>query len=291
MFQDKTNGNQKLISFPQKETNEINYYNITEINSENKKNYHSCGEKTINEIKSNINPNLQNENIEIQNLIMKFEKLMNVMNINKNINVEKNKNNLKNFKRNLFINYSNTNNFLFPNFINNNKQLINKEIPTNLNLQKENSENNIYLGNKIKRKKKNKNEQSNNILNNKKNDNDNKNYVMFEEGIIKIKTNEIINSNEINDIIKYNYTHLTSIKQLLFHLNYQIESKKNKFFKKYYFTISKILFIITVDYINCKIVEIYEKKENLETTINSDILISKELFHIENHLKNRLINK
>jgi hypothetical protein len=288
MFQDNTNDNQNLISFPQKETNEINYF--PEINSENKKYYHSFGEKTINEIQNNINPNLQNENIEIQNLIMKFEKLMNVMNINKNINVEKNKNNLKNFKRNIFINYPNGINFHFPNFINNNKELINKEIPTNLNLQKENSENNIYLGNKIKRKK-NKNEQSNNILNNKKNDNDNKNYVMFEERIVKNKTNEIINSNEINDIIKYNYTHLTSIKQLLFDLNYQIESKKNKLFKKYYFTISKILFIITVDYINCKIVEIYEKKEKLETTINSDILISKELFHIENHLKNRLINK
>ena len=46
MFQVKTNDNQKLISFPQKETNEINY--IPEINYENKKNYHSCGEKTKN---------------------------------------------------------------------------------------------------------------------------------------------------------------------------------------------------------------------------------------------------
>lgn len=289
MFLEKDEDNQKSILFSQN-----GYYNK---NNNILKIYVSEGYINQNQITQTINSdffkenkikedtkfNLKNEIQRINNeqtFISKLDKLKNSMkcfakNNSKEIN-------FKNFQRDIFINYSNNIKFVQPNISNENIILLQKEIS---NLQKENTQNINYLGHKIKRE--NSIEQGKKILNNKSND-ENKNLVMFKDGILKIRTNELIDSNENNDINQFNYYNLSSIKKLLIQLNYKINTEKNKSFKRYYFYISNILIIITVNIVNYEIIEIYEKKGDKETRFNSNISISKELCHIKSYLEKRL---
>ena len=148
-----------------------------------KKNDNQNKENIMNEIKNNLNQILQNESIKNDTILTnKLDKLKNAMMI---YNKKKNKEeiNYKKLNRDVFVNYTNNIKFVIPNVLNN-KKSFKKEFP---NLEKENIQKNIYLGKKNKRE----NKFSNNILNDKSKDNDNKNYVIFQNGIIKIRTNEI----------------------------------------------------------------------------------------------------
>ena len=242
-----------------------------------KKNDNQNKENIMNEIKNNLNQILQNESIKNDTILTnKLDKLKNAMMI---YNKKKNKEeiNYKKLNRDVFVNYTNNIKFVIPNVLNK-KKSFKKEFP---NLEKENIQKNIYLRKKNKRE----NKFSNNILNDKSKDNDNKNYVIFQNGIIKIRTNEINDSNGIDNNIQLNYRNLTSIKKLLIQLNLKISTERNKLIKKYFFGISNIFFVITVNNSNLKIIEIYEKKGDKETIIDSDKCISKELCRIKNYLE------
>ncbi len=237
-------------------------------------------ENITNEIKNNLNQILQNECIKNDTILTnKLDKLKNAMMIyNKNKNKEEI--NYKKLNRDIFINYTHNMKFVIPNVINK-IMSFKKEFA---NYEKENIQKNIYLGKKNKRE----NQFSNNILFDKSKDNDNKNYVIFQNGIIKIRTNEMNDSNGIDNNIQLNYRNLTSIKKLLIQMNLKISTERNQLIKKYFFSISNIFFMITVNNSNLKIIEIYEKKGDKETIIDSDKCISKELCRIKNYLEKKL---
>ncbi len=235
-------------------------------------------ENITNEIKNNLNQILQNECIKNDTILTnKLDKLKNAMMIyNKNKNKEEI--NYKKLNRDIFINYTHNMKFVIPNVLNK-IMSFKKEFA---NYEKENIQKNIYLGKKNKRE----NQFSNNILFDKSKDN--KNYVIFQNGIIKIRTNEMNDSNGIDNNIQLNYRNLTSIKKLLIQMNLKISTERNQLIKKYFFSISNIFFMITVNNSNLKIIEIYEKKGDKETIIDSDKCISKELCRIKNYLEKKL---
>ncbi len=237
-------------------------------------------ENITNEIKNNLNQILQNECIKNDTILTnKLDKLKNAMMIyNKNKNKEEI--NYKKLNRDIFINYTHNMKFVIPNVLNK-IMSFKKEFA---NYEKENIQKNIYLGKKNKRE----NQFSNNILFDKSKDNYNKNYVIFQNGIIKIRTNEMNDSNGIDNNIQLNYRNLTSIKKLLIQMNLKISTERNQLIKKYFFSISNIFFMITVNNSNLKIIEIYEKKGDKETIIDSDKCISKELCRIKNYLEKKL---
>ncbi len=69
--------------------------------------------------------------------------------------------------------------------------------------------------------------------------------------------------------------------------NYEINKQSSKTHKKYIFIISDIYFKITINKENYKIVEIYEKKGEIEKAFDKDLLIYNELIHIKNYLEKK----
>ena len=78
------------------------------------------------------------------------------------------------------------------------------------------------------------------------------------------------------------------IKKLLINSNRIINKKTCKKFKKYSFCISNVLFIISVNNYNSKIIEIYEEKGNNKKKIILEKKITKKLIHIKNYLEKKI---
>ena len=271
-----------------KEYKEINFNEITKINiigeemnkkSENKKN----------DVDDKNTKNYQlNNHYNIEYLTLKLSKLMNSMKKNPQNKKEINKSNIKDFKRSIFIDYSGNKNLTFPFNSIDNLVLSGKEINYSRIQEKENLQNNIFLGNKSKREFI-KEFDNQNILNNISNEEDNQSFVIFKDGIIKIKTNDAIEKNENNELYQINYKTLLLIKKLLKELNYTFKIECTKLYKKFCFYISNILFIIKLNKDNSKVVEINEKKGDKKTKIVDEQIITKELNHIKSYLEKKNI--
>ena len=269
-----------------KEYKEINFNEITKINiigeemnkkSENKKN----------DVDDKNTKNYQlNNHYNIEYLTLKLSKLMNSMKKNPQNKKEINKSNIKDFKRSIFIDYSGNKNLTFPFNSIDNLVLSEKEINYSRIQEKENLQNNIFLGNKSKREFI-KEFDNQNILNNISNEEDNQSFVIFKDGIIKIKTNDAIEKNENNELYQINYKTLLLIKKLLKELNYTFKIECTKLYKKFCFYISNILFIIKLNKDNSKVVEINEKKGDKKTKIVDEQIITKELNHIKSYLEKK----
>jgi len=268
----------KLIKMENSEKKEINNINIPLINvKENFQPSNNLMSKKIIQKKKTEFCSLNNFDILKQNL----KNLKNSMK-------EFDKNNfidIKDFKRDLFINYSYN-----PKF--ENYYLIEKNNSPS-KLLKNNSNIKSILGNKTNRKEENKVEIN---LNSKDNLKVNNPLVSFKDGILRIDTNEIYDSyqNNIESIQNNKYVKLFFyFFRILVWLNkitlfeFTINKHNCKVNKKYIFcNISNVLFIITKINDNYKITEIYKKKEN-EKFIISEKIIFKELFDIKNYLENR----
>lgn len=229
------------------------------------------------------NQNLKNQ-IKIDNmnncdiLLLKFNKLMNLM--NKFSNVINKEENIKSFQRKILIDYSNNITFILPYKSKKNNILTDNKSFNNI-IQKETLKNNLILGNKIQREiNKLEYEQYN------KSNEEGKSREISRDKIIEIKKFENDKLKD-NDVIKFNYNNFTFIKKLLIELNFKINKEYNKVYKKYFFYLSNILFIITINKIDLKIIEILEKKGNKETKLNTEKYITKELAYIKSYLEKR----
>ena len=214
------------------------------------------------------NQNLKNQ-IKIDNmnncdiLLLKFNKLMNLM--NKFSNVINKEENIKSFQRKILIDYSNNITFILPykskknNILTDNKSFNNKILREINKLEYEQY--------------------------NKSNE-EGKSIEISRDKLIEIKKFENDKLKD-NDVIKFNYNNFTFIKKLLIELNFKINKEYNKVYKKYFFYLSNILFIITINKIDLKIIEILEKKGNKETKLNTEKYITKELAYIKSYLEKR----
>ena len=273
-----------------KEYKEINFNEITKINiigEEMNKNKNSENKKNDVDDKNTKNYKLNNH-YNIEYLTLKLSKLMNSMKKNPQNKKEINKSNIKDFKRSIFIDYSGNKNLTFPFNSIDNLVLTEKEINYSRIQEKENLQNNIFLGNKSKREFI-KEFDNQNILNNISNEEDNQSFVIVKDGIIKIKTNDVIEKNDNNELYQINYKTLLLIKKLLKELNYTFTIECTKLYKKICFYISNILFIIKLNKDNSKVVEINEKKGDKKTKIVDEQIITKELNHIKSYLEKKNI--
>ncbi len=269
-----------------KEYKEINFNEITKINiigEEMNKNNNSENKKNDVDDKNTKNYKLNNH-YNIEYLTLKLSKLMNSMKKNPQNKKEINKSNIKDFKRSIFIDYSGNKNLTFPFNSIDNLVLSEKEINYSRIQEKENLQNNIFLGNKSKREFINEFDNQK-ILNNISNEEENKSFVIVKDGIVKIKTNEFIDKNENNELSQINYKNLSLITKLLNDSKYKFNIECTKNYKKYCFYISNILFIVKLNKDNLKVVEINEKNGDKKTKIVSEKMIFKKLNHIKSYLK------
>ena len=274
--------------FDNNQNKEINFNNISKINvSQNielQKNLHNVQNLHIN---NNNNLNKQNLINQIKNdnlnnselLLLKFNKLKYSMNNYSNIlnNNEK----INNFKRKILIDYSNNITFILPYKPKENTILCENKSLDNI-IQKEILQNNLKLGNKKNREiSKLEYEQYN------KSNEESKSIAISQNKVIEYKTFENDKLKDGNDNIKFNYKNFTLIKKLLIELNFKINKEYNKVYKKYFFYLSKILFIITINNNEHKVTEILEKKGNKEIKLNTEKYITKELSYIKMYLEKR----
>ena len=168
-----------------KKYKEINFNKVSKI--------HISGEEI------NKKENSENKNNNIDNFSTKLNKLIHSMKKysenEKKINII----NIQDFKRSIFTDYSKNKNLILPFNSIDNFNLSQKEINNNRIQQKEN----LFLGFKSKRDFINEFDKQK-IFNYKSNEEENKSFVIFKDGIIKIKTNEFIDTNEKNEIFKIN---------------------------------------------------------------------------------------
>jgi hypothetical protein len=181
-----------------KKYKEINFNKVSKI--------HISGEEI------NKKENSENKNNNIDNNYHKLNNLDNVDNFSTKLNKlihsmkkysenEKKINiiNIQDFKRSIFTDYSKNKNLILPFNSIDNFNLSQKEINNNRIQQKENS----FLGFKSKRYFINEFDKQK-LFNYKSNEEENKSFVIFKDGVIKIKTNEFIDTNEKNEIFKIN---------------------------------------------------------------------------------------
>ena len=188
-----------------KKYKEINFKEISKIQITGEKiNKNKTSENKKNDIDNYNTKNYQlNNQNNIDFLTLKLSKLMNSMKKYSQNEKKRNISNIKEFKRSIFIDYSGNKDLILTCNSIDNIVFSEKEINYNRIQEKENSQNNIFLGNKSKREFINEFDNQK-ILNNISNEEENKSFVIFKDGIIKIKTNEFIDTNEKNEIFKIN---------------------------------------------------------------------------------------
>ena len=269
-----------------KKYKEINFKEISKIQITGEKiNKNKNSENKKNDIDNNNTKNYQlNNQNNIDFLTLKLSKLMNSMKKYSQNEKKRNISNIKEFKRSIFIDYSGNKDLILTCNSIDNIVFSEKEINYNRIQEKENSQNNIFLGNKSKREFINEFDNQK-ILNNISNEEENKSFVIVKDGIVKIKTNEFIDKNENNELSQINYKNLSLITKLLNDLKYKFNIECTKNYKKYCFYISNILFIVKLNKDNLKVVEINEKNGDKKTKIVSEKMISKKLNHIKSYLK------
>ena len=269
-----------------KKYKEINFKEISKIQITGEKiNKNKNSENKKNDIDNNNSKNYQlNNQNNIDFLTLKLSKLMNSMKKYSQNEKKRNISNIKEFKRSIFIDYSGNKDLILTCNSIDNIVFSEKEINYNRIQEKENSQNNIFLGNKSKREFINEFDNQK-ILNNISNEEENKSFVIVKDGIVKIKTNEFIDKNENNELSQINYKNLSLITKLLNDLKYKFNIECTKNYKKYCFYISNILFIVKLNKDNLKVVEINEKNGDKKTKIVSEKMISKKLNHIKSYLK------
>ena len=269
-----------------KKYKEINFKEISKIQITGEKiNKNKNSENKKNDIDNNNTKNYQlNNQNNIDFLTLKLSKLMNSMKKYSQNEKKRNISNIKEFKRSIFIDYSGNKDLILTCNSIDNIVFSEKEINYNRIQEKENSQNNIFLGNKSKREFINEFDNQK-ILNNISNEEENKSFVIVKDGIVKIKTNEFIDKNENNELSQINYKNLSLITKLLNDLKYKFNIECTKNYKKYCFYISNILFIVKLNKDNLKVVEINEKNGDKKTKIVSEKMIFKKLNNIKSYLK------
>ncbi len=269
-----------------KKYKEINFKEISKIQITGEKiNKNKNSENKKNDIDNYNTKNYQlNNQNNIDFLTLKLSKLMNSMKKYSQNEKKRNISNIKEFKRSIFIDYSGNKDLILTCNSIDNIVFSEKEINYNRIQEKENSQNNIFLGNKSKREFINEFDNQK-ILNNISNEEENKSFVIVKDGIVKIKTNEFIDKNENNELSQINYKNLSLITKLLNDSKYKFNIECTKNYKKYCFYISNILFIVKLNKDNLKVVEINEKNGDKKTKIVSEKMISKKLNHIKSYLK------
>ena len=269
-----------------KKYKEINFKEISKIQITGEKiNKNKNSENKKNDIDNYNTKNYQlNNQNNIDFLTLKLSKLMNSMKKYSQNEKKRNISNIKEFKRSIFIDYSGNKDLILTCNSIDNIFFSEKEINYNRIQEKENSQNNIFLGNKSKREFINEFDNQK-ILNNISNEEENKSFVIVKDGIVKIKTNEFIDKNENNELSQINYKNLSLITKLLNDLKYKFNIECTKNYKKYCFYISNILFIVKLNKDNLKVVEINEKNGDKKTKIVSEKMIFKKLNNIKSYLK------
>ena len=269
-----------------KKYKEINFKEISKIQITGEKiNKNKNSENKKNDIDNYNTKNYQlNNQNNIDFLTLKLSKLMNSMKKYSQNEKKRNISNIKEFKRSIFIDYSGNKDLILTCNSIDNIVFSEKEINYNRIQEKENSQNNIFLGNKSKREFINEFDNQK-ILNNISNEEENKSFVIVKDGIVKIKTNEFIDKNENNELSQINYKNLSLITKLLNDLKYKFNIECTKNYKKYCFYISNILFIVKLNKDNLKVVEINEKNGDKKTKIVSEKMIFKKLNNIKSYLK------